>query len=1354
MSGGGIAFVGSGGILRLDNNTMPTAAISGFELGDTIDLRGLAFSATNTVSFDAVTSTLTVSGGGVTDTLTLSGIPGGTQFAVISDGAGGTAVVELAVAGGVSWVSAAGGDWNVGSNWSGGVPNSGTDATIGVAGGYTVSLTAPGAANSLSINDTGAELLIGTSAGAASPAILAVQGGVTNSGYVAVFGSGGGELSVGGTLTNFGTVRVGTNVPLSGGLSAAAVVNRNLVAVEGSGTLTTTGSFVNSGSFYVEDQTSSGSSVVSIGGTLSNTGYLQIGNTTLASPTVTVGALANTGSIYLYGGSSTNQAVLDITAGAPAVWTGVLQLSGDALVEFQGGSIGSIANGATISLIGATAFVADQGSLGNNSALGGLASNAGTLRLDGGTQLGITGDLVNNGSLYVDSYNGGSLLSIGGTLDNTNLIEIGNGLSTATTVSAGALANAGTIYVNGGGNASANLDIASAAPSVLTGAFYLSGHAVIDFAGGGSITSIANGALVVLNGGLAAIESAGAAGNSGLSGLQNNAGVLALETGAVITTAGDFVNDAALYIGAYYYGDPGGSELTVGGTLTNSNYIAIGNNLATTGSTVSATALDNAGSIYLYGGTGTQTYQATLDVSAADAPGLLTGYFNLFGNALVEFAGSSSVLSIARTGGVLLSGNTARIANAGDLSSNSALAGLTSNFGTFELDDGATLHIQGDFSNDGALYVDRTYHIYPGGGSSVTVDGTLTNAGNLYISDGIAAPAASSTVTAAYLFNTGGIYLAGGSGTNTYQAILDVTSGSAPSVLTGNFVLTGNALVEFAGSSSVTDIAGGGGVTIVGTNAFFANSATPNSNGALAALASNAGTLTLADGVMLALPGDFSNSGRVYLDSNYGYNGGSLLTIAGTLRNSNAITVGTGSETAPITIQAAYLENTGTITLVGGTGTSASQAILDITSGTAPSVLSGTLNLTGPALVEFGGSGSITSITYGGGVTLIGANALIANAGAPNSNSALTGLASNAGFLNIENGAVLQAGGNLANTGTIYLDAYNYYSGGSAFDVGGTLTNAGYVQIGSSYQLNATTMSVAGLVNRGTLYLIGDASSGQAVLDIAGGAIDSGYISVNGNAVVSAGSLDIVNGGSLYIYSGGTVTDATVDSGGLEYVFSGGVSDSATIAGGTLELNGGTVAAATIDFVGHGGTLQIDTAAMPSNTIVGFGGFQAIDLRAVAGGATGSGSITSSGGSTVLTITESGTSYMLQLDPSRNYTGATVILTSDGYGGTEVTLNIPPIFVSAGQTLTITAGEIEDNVNVLSGGTLIVLSGGTSTDTIDSGTEVLSGGLDVTGLVGGGGTLLVSAGDSRLPRRSGRLANSACCQAAAFTFRR
>ena len=108
--------------------------------------------------------------------------------------------------------------------------------------------------------------------------------------------------------------------------------------------------------------------------------------------------------------------------------------------------------------------------------------------------------------------------------------------------------------------------------------------------------------------------------------------------------------------------------------------------------------------------------------------------------------------------------------------------------------------------------------------------------------------------------NTGTIYVNGGNGSNTGEAVLTL-AGSAglgiEGVLTGSVNLSGNSLIEFA-SGQVTSITAGATLSLQGPSAFVAAGTALNTNSALNELATNAGTFSLASGAKAATTGDSS----------------------------------------------------------------------------------------------------------------------------------------------------------------------------------------------------------------------------------------------------------------------------------------------------------------------------------------------------------------------------------------------------------------------------------------------------------------------------------------------------------------
>ena len=107
--------------------------------------------------------------------------------------------------------------------------------------------------------------------------------------------------------------------------------------------------------------------------------------------------------------------------------------------------------------------------------------------------------------------------------------------------------------------------------------------------------------------------------------------------------------------------------------------------------------------------------------------------------------------------------------------------------------------------------------------------------------------------------------------------------------------------------------------------------------------------------------GALVNDGNVRLDL-LGGDGGSSLTLAGALTNSGFLTIGNTTLSASDEVTAAALDNTGSINL---TGSSANQALLDVTAGGAgfgtAGILSGNVDLSGDSAIEFA-SGQITSL--------------------------------------------------------------------------------------------------------------------------------------------------------------------------------------------------------------------------------------------------------------------------------------------------------------------------------------------------------------------------------------------------------
>jgi hypothetical protein len=514
------------------------------------------------------------------------------------------------------------------------------------------------------------------------------------------------------------------------------------LSFESTGTNTVTTTLDNTGSLHVDDSAGAGGTILNIGGTLTNSHRLTIGNTTLsASDEVTAAALDNTGRIYLIG-SSADQALLDVAGSAGFGTAGVLggyaRLAGDSAIEFESGEITSLAAGSHLGLNGSDAFIEDSTAEGSNTALTGLASiGAGaTFTLHDGTAVSTTGALVNDGNVYLDRVdgNGGSSLTLAGALTNSGSLTIGNRhLSTSDKVTAASLDNTGNIYLTGSSADQALLDVAGSAgfgtAGVLSGFVDLTGDSAIEFASG-QITRLAY--TFFLNGNDAFIEDSTALGsNSALKGLSEVDTIFSLSDGASVSTIGALVNYGYVYLdhnGDGGTGGDGGSSLTVGGTLTNSDGLFIGNDALSAPDEVTAASLDSTGSISLTGSTANKA-QALLDVAAGSAgfgtAGVLSGDVELTGDSAIEFAGGQ-IGTIAGDATLYLYGHHAFVEDSTAPGSNSALTGLTNVAGELDLLNGASVSTTGALANSGVVSLEGT-------GSTLSIAGALTNTGGLDI---------------------------------------------------------------------------------------------------------------------------------------------------------------------------------------------------------------------------------------------------------------------------------------------------------------------------------------------------------------------------------------------------------------------------------------------------------------------------------------------------------------------------------------------------------------------------------------------------------------------------------------------
>ncbi len=651
----------------------------------------------------------------------------------------------------ISWKSAVSGDWATAADWiPGKVPGIGDAVTIAFPGFYTVTLTTPVTVGSITISNTSAFLSVQDPGKTET-----VSGSVANSGVldVDVSGSGGTTLKIGGTLSNLGTVTIGNNTATATTrVEVAALNNTSSIILTGGAVLTVTGSLTNNqGSFFQVDTSGSGGSQLTVGKVLTGNGTLLIGNLGLTrATTVTAAGLAGTGSITMNEGVAA-RATLNVTGAAPATLFGTYGLAGNALIEFGSGGVSAIGTGAGVTLNGPKALIALKSAPTSNSALTGLAQNAGTLTLQNGAAVAPKGAFDNSGTMVIDTAGvGGSSFAVGGVLTNESSLQIGNiGITAATKVSAKALNNFGSI--------SEVSDAAAATSTLAVAGALLNGHGgfiQIDSSGaggsqltvGGALTN--NGFLFIGNAALTRATTVKAASLAGAGSITMNEGTFATATLDVTGAA-----PATLY-GTYNlsgsalieFGSGGVSAIGTGASVTlNGGKALIALKSAPTSNSAFTGLAQSAGTL-------------TLENGAALAP---KGAFDNSGTMAIDTAGTGG--SSLTVGGVLTNENSLQIGNTGITAATKVSAKALNNFGNIsEVSDAAaatsTLAVAGAFLNGHGDFV----QIDNGGagGSQLTVGGALTNNGFLFIGNTTLTRATTVKVTGASS-DTGAINVSG-----------------------------------------------------------------------------------------------------------------------------------------------------------------------------------------------------------------------------------------------------------------------------------------------------------------------------------------------------------------------------------------------------------------------------------------------------------------------------------------------------------------------------------------------------------------------------------------------------------------
>ena len=975
-----------------------------------------------------------------------------------------------------------------------------------------------------SFDNIGALYLLGNAAsGTTDKATLDITGAAasTSTGHVQVGGDATLEFASGG-ITSIGYnawleldgsgAKVLTKSGASSALSGLATNHGTLLlrgdTAMGSGgaILATTTSFTNYGVAYLDEypnEFGDGGSTAIFGGTLTNYGTLDIGNTGLgASTRVSATTLVNNATFNLQGNAAsktTYRASLILSGDAAPTVTDYLRVGGDATLEFHAGEITTVVRSGWLELDGSEAQILTNA--GSSSALAKLAINDGVLLLRGntgdgagGARLATTTGLTNNETMYVNSYqnfDSGSVATIGGTLTNNANLAIGNvDMGASTTVYASTLSNNGSLAVQGNASSGAiyraSLILSGAAASTSTGVVRVGGDSLIHY-GSGDIATVGAGSWLELDGSEAQITTSGGA--SALAKLATNEGTLVLRGntsagagGARLTTTTGMTNNGAFDIDSYQNYDSG-SVVTIGGTLINNDNLAIGNPYMGAPTAVFASTLINYGSLTVQGNASSATtYQASLIFSGA-AASTSTDFVRVGGDGLIHY-GSGDIATVGGGSWLELDGSEARILTSGGAS---ALAKLATNDGALLLRGntslgagGAKLTTTTGLTNNGTIYVD-SYQNYDSG-SVATIGGALTNNENLAI--GNPYMGASTAVFASTLSNNGSLTVQGTvpgnvSGGAIFQASL-ILSGAAASTSTGYVRVGGDGLIHY-GSGDIATVEVGGWLELDGSEARILTSGGAS---ALAKLATNEGTLLLrgntslgAGGARLATTTGMANYGAFDINSYQNFDSGSVVTIGGMLSNEGALNIGNGNLGAATTVVVSSLSNNDTISLLGSSNFLAEL----IVNGVATN--DGSLSIGAGSKVDVTGSHTFTQA--GGSTTVAGsleAGAFYVNAGLLDFELAITG-GDGVGALNIGDQGNLELGSSVDSTHSV-----DFLSGlGGTLSLGEATAFSGKIAGFASHDaIDLLGQAVAGLSFSGGFLTVSLSGGGTEKLDLTG----------------------------------------------------------------------------------------------------------------------------------------------------------------------------------------------------------------------------------------------------------------------------
>jgi autotransporter-associated beta strand protein len=1068
----------------------------------------------------------------------------------------------------------------------------------------------------------------------------------TNDTYTGATNINAGTLEVDGSLAAASTVNVGTNGTLAG---AGRINGKAILTGNGVISLGSTGTIV--GTLTVTDGNWNDLGTVD-GVVTSSSGTLTIGSsgdlTALAGLNITGGGLAGTGAIN---GNVTYSSTTASTFGGVVAGTSSLTMKGSSTLTLS----------ATNTYTGATTVSAGTLQVGNGSAgnLSGTSvvtvSGTGALAVDLASGSTFTDGVVLSGtgaSFKALETGAGNSQTISGIISGTGVFnQAGTGKTiiasgTGDTYTGATNITAGTLQVDGTLAAASIVNVGTggtlAGGGTINGKATLTGNGVISLGSTGTIA----GTLTVTGGNWSNLGTVdGVVTSSG--GLFNISGTVTAPAGLAVT--GGTLGGTGALDGKLTYSS--GTSSTFGGAIAD-------------GSALSTLTVSNSAATLTLTGANTYTGATSVNLGTLQIGNGASG--NLSGTGTVTVAGSSSLAVDLVNGGaftnaVALNATGTALKAINTVGNSQTISGIVSGTGAFDQNGAGTT-------------------IIPVGTSETYTGVTNINAGTLDV-EGTLAAGSTVTVGANGTLAGGGTIHGKAIGNGTFN-LSGGTIGGALAVTGGKW--TGSGTVDGAVTSAT------GAFNIGGT--LTAPLGLTVTSGTLAGSGTLVGKLTYSSATSSTFVGiiaDGSAPSAVTLS-----NAAATLTLAGPNTYTGATTVSMGTLQIGNGVSG-NLSGTGTVTLAGTSSLAMDLANGDIFTNAV------VLNATGTALKAIdpvGNSQTISGLISGlGAFDQSGAGTTIIPMGIGDTYTGATNIT--AGTLKVDGtlaaASIVNVGtnGTLAGAGTV--NGKTTLTGNGTIDLNGGVIGGGLTVTGGKWTGSGT---VDGAVTSATgIFNITGTLTDPLGLTVSSGTL-AGSGTLDGNLTYSSSSNStfdgVIDGASVVTKSGAAILTLTGDNS-----YTGGTA----ITAGTVAVGDGTVAQASLGTgpvtINTSGTLSInlDSGETIANAVTDNGHVVATGSASdytIGSAISGTGNFTKTGANAV-TLTGVNT-----------YKGGTTITAGTlalGNGTVaQASLGTGLVTINTTGTLSIDLNSGETIANAITDNGHVVATGSTSNYTIGS----------------------------------------------------